>query len=337
MKGGKIIKISYSREDAYLTCPYKHYLGYVEKLTPKKPVKPLFFGSDFHKLLELRNDKAELKVARKEIKEKYYELPGHWQSDLGETYVEDLFTIFKDYRRYYKDSPQPQETEHEFEILMGNFKGEPLYFIGKIDEWYKYKQNGVKKIDVGEHKTFSRPPDLNTLVMNTQKCLYAKATQLEKGILPDAVKWDYIRSTPASYPIWLEKSGRFSTSKSDKITHYSFLRACKERGIEDPEILKQAELYKGNISNFFFTVKQGIYPQMVDSVWEGFVFTAKQIAKYGHKNKTKHMTRDCKWCKFRDICHSEMTGGDTKYIIEKDFKRKDDYKDDLINSEESQD
>jgi hypothetical protein len=134
------IKISYSRFSCYLSCPYKHYLGYVKRLKLKKPVRPLYFGSDFHKLLELRDNKPELKKAMKAIKEQYYEMPANWQNDLGENYVQDIKEIFSDYRKIYKDAPKPHETEHPFEILIGYYKGEPVYFVGIIDELYKYKK-----------------------------------------------------------------------------------------------------------------------------------------------------------------------------------------------------
>lgn len=319
--------ISYSRFASYLSCPYKHYLGYVERLTPKKPARPLYFGSDFHKLLELRGNKKELKKAKVEIADKFYEMPASWQSELGENYVDDLFSIFLDYNKVYKEAPLPHITEHPFEILLGYYKGEPVYFVGVIDELYLYKKQGKKFIKIGEHKTFNRKPDMNTLTMNTQKCLYAKATQIERGVLPQEVIWDYIKSTPAKEPIWLPKSERFSESKSSEITPYSWARACKERQIDDIEIIEKGEkLYGQNISNFFFRVPQELYPQMIDNVWEGFVYTCKDIAKQGHKNKTKNITRDCQYCSFRDICFSEMSGGDTKYIISKNYQEKEEHK-----------
>ena len=93
-------------------------------------MRPLYFGTDFHKLLELRNDKAALKQAKEDIKDTYYSLPAAWQSDLGDNYIEDLFTIFGDYRRLYKDVRQPQVTEKAFELEVGSCRGEPIVFVG---------------------------------------------------------------------------------------------------------------------------------------------------------------------------------------------------------------
>lgn len=304
-----------------MSCPYAHYLGYELGVRPAKPVRPLYFGTDFHRLLELRGDKEGLKNAKKEIRETYYELKPQWQSELGDNYLDDLFTIFKDYCKVYKGAPLPTITEKEFEIPMFEYRGEPYFFKGKIDELYlrKKRSTGERYIKVGEHKTFSQRPDANTLVMNTQKNLYAKAAFLLYGVLPCSVIWDYTHSKPANEPIWLEKSKRFSTSKSNLITPYSWLRACKARGIEDPETLAKADEFKGNIPSFFFRVEQDFDPKMVDQVWEGFMFQARLIAKYGAKNKTKNLTWNCSRCSYRNICYTELTGGNIQYLMEREY------------------
>ena len=294
----------------------------MRRLEKKKPERPLYFGTDFHKLLELRNDPAALKKAKQNIKDTFYGLPPSYQSDLGDNYVQDLFTIFKDYRQVYRDVRQPQVTEKEFEFEVGKVKDEPIVFVGKIDELYLLKHQGVKSIIVGEHKTFSNKPSMDFLVMNPQKCLYAKAAYFLKGILPDKVKWDYIKSVPASEPIWLDKTKRFSEAASTKITPMSWRRACKERNILDPDILAKGDRYASNISEFFFQVELDIDPAMVETIWDGYMYTAKQIVRFGESNKTKNVTRDCSWCPYRDICYSEMTGGDTVYIIARDFEDK---------------
>lgn len=307
---------------SYLHCPYQHWLRYVRRLEKKKPERPLYFGTDFHKLLELRNDKKALKEAREQIKEIYYDMPASWQGDLGETYLDDLFVIFKDYRKLYKDVKQPQVTELPFELTIGDCKGEPIIFVGKIDELYLQKRQGVKFITIGEHKTFSNKPNMNILVMNTQKCLYAKAVQYLKGILPTKVKWDYIRSIPASEPIWLEKSQRLSEAASNKITPMSWKRACKAHNILDPEVIAKGNRYKDNINEFFFQIELDIDPSMVETIWDGFVYTSKQIIKCGSKNTTRNVTRDCSWCPYYDICYTEMTGGDVQYVIGRDYRER---------------
>lgn len=310
--------ISYSRFSTYLGCPYKHHLRYNEKISGNAPARPLHFGSDFHKLLEVRKSKKRIKEEWHRMKDDFYSMPSSWQTELGENYPDDLKTIFSDYMAMWKGTPLPVETEHPFELNIGKENGEDIIFVGVIDELYKTEEG----IDIGEHKTFSRPPDMNTLTMNTQKSLYSKATEIIWGQLPKKVKWDYIKSSPAKYPVWLEKSQRFSEATSKDITPRSWLRACKERGITDPEILKKAEAYSGNENNYFFRVEQDVYPEMVEDVFNGFLYTCRDIVNRGKENKVKNITRDCAWCEYRDICMAELSGGDREFVISQNYTRK---------------
>lgn len=309
--------ISYSRESTYLRCPYAHYLGYVMKLTPKKPARPLKFGTDFHKLLEFRDNKKELSKIIKDVRETYYEMPANWQSELGESYVDDLKSIFTDYMKIYKGSPIPDETEHRFEIPI-KACGKSAIFVGVIDGLYKHEDD----ITIEEHKTFTRKPDISTLVMNKQVCLYAKAAHTLWGVFPSKVMWDYIKSTPADEPVWLEKSQRFSAAKNNYITPYSYLRAAKAKGMDKQEALIQANQYKGNIPNYFFRMTLDLIPAMVEKAWDDFVYVAEEIVRNGENNKVMNMTKDCSWCSFYPICYAKMTGGDVNYTIEKDFIEK---------------
>lgn len=312
-----MIAISHSRVQSYLSCPYSHYLRYIEKIVKKGKNRPLSFGSDFHKLLELRADKAAVKSAFSSIKESYYGLDSISQADLGDNYIQDLKEVFIDYMKFYKGTPIPNKTETKFEIPIGKYRSESVIFNGVIDELYE-REDGL--LIIGEHKTFSRKPDLVTIVMNTQKCLYAKAVQLLTGSLPHEVMWDYIKSSPAQEPIWLEKSQRFSEASNNNITAYSWERACKKKGIEDPDIInKGKELYGGNIHGFYFRYNEEYVPEMVDEIFEGFKYTAREIVNRGEKNKTRHTGPNCSWCEYRDICYAELTGGNAEYIRQKDY------------------
>lgn len=310
------MNISYSRASSYASCPQKHFFAYILGITPKKPARPLHFGSDFHKLLELRGNKKLLGKAKEDIEDTFYDMPPQFQSDLGDNYVEELFSIFEDYQKVWAEETLPEKTEHRFEMLLGKYKGEPVNFVGVIDEIY---DGGAK---LGEHKTFSNAPDLSTLIMNQQINLYAKAHELEFGVKPKYVQWDYIRSKPAAQPVWLEKSQRFSAAASQNITPFSWERACREQGVTDKQVLAQAANYEQNITNFFFRQNLEINPSMVDTIWTDFKDLAREIAAKGSTNKRKNITRDCSWCDYRPLCYAEFTGADTDYIIKKDYRER---------------
>ena len=323
------MKVSYSKYSTYLSCPMKHHLSYIQCIKPKGIVRPLTFGKQFHELLENRGDVKKLKELKKQYTDEFYELPGREQSILGDDYIDDLFTIFNDYRRVYSDEKLPDITEHEFRIRMGKVNGEVVTFHGFIDEIYT---KDLIRPYVGEHKTFSRRPSMDTLIMNVQSNLYAKAYQIETGILPYGVKWDYIHSAPASSPIWLKANtrhdGKFSEALNQKITPFSWNRAGKIKAKELGWTKKQYEehvrrgqvLYGENVSNFFFRQNVEYIQGCVDNIWSDFKNTCKHMVKNQHTNKTKNITYNCGFCQFRPICHAEFSGNDTSYIIEKDFE-----------------
>lgn len=311
-----MIKVSYSMLSSYMDCPQKFNFNYIQGLRLKKPEKPLFFGSDFHKLLQYKHKPKELKKAFTSIEETYNDMPMLFQAELGDNYIEDLKTIFEDYCEVWQDTETPIETEHEFFIPIGKYKGEEVVFHGIIDELYG---DGV----IGEHKTFNRTPDMGTLAMNTQVCLYAKAVELEKKEKIHRVRWNYIKSSPSEHPIWLEKSQRFSDAKSNKITPMSWRRACESKGISDKQILDKAVKYSPNISNFFFRCETELVPDMINTVWSDFKQAVKDLISRRHTNRVKHITRNCGWCKFRPICYAEFTGADTDYVISTDYTIKD--------------
>lgn len=311
-----MIKVSYSMVATYLSCPYRYYLRYLEGLKSKKLAKPLQFGSDFHKLLEKRDNLTALRSAIKDIENTYYKMSVKDQTELGEDYISDLITIFSDYCTVYQDCERPIETEHEFLINIGHYKNKEVVFKGIIDEIYP---DNI----IGEHKTFKQRPSMDSIAMNQQICLYAKALEMETGKKVERVQWDFIKSVPASKPIWLEKSKRFSEAKNTNITPFSWWRACEEKGVKSEDIISKSAEYTQNIGNFFFRCHSEILTTMVESVWEDFKQVVKYMLSRGSEYKVKNITRDCSWCEFRPICYTEFTCPESaEYVKSREFTRR---------------
>ena len=316
-----MIKVSYSRVSCYLDCPQKHHFRYKQRLRAKKIVRPLTFGKDFHTLLQYRDKTAEIIDS---IADTYYEMPPQAQADLGDTYLDDIQEIYQDYSKVWKNATLPKETEHEFLILMAKHKGEPIYFHGIIDE--VYEDNSL-----GEHKTFSTMPNMSLLAMNLQVCLYAKAWQKESGVTPSRIHWDYIKSTPAKQPVWLEKSQRLSEAQNSNITPMSWLRACKEHKITDKAVLQKSKLFTPNISNFFFRCDIEIVPNMIETAWDSFKQITRDIITRGGDNQAKNISRNCSFCEYQPICYAQFTGADVQYVIDTDYTIKEEKEDDRNN------
>lgn len=313
-----MITVSYSKVSSYRGCPQKYNWRYVQGLRPRKISRPLSFGSDFHKLLECRINPELLEEAKRNIIEKYENLTATQQEELGDDYLDTLFQQFEDYQKRWANAEAPTITEHEFYLPIGKFKGEDVVFHGIIDELYFDEETGAIDV-IGEHKTFSKKPDMSILAMNTQVCLYAKAVQQEFGVMPTRVRWDYIKSEPAKEPVWLEKSQRFSEASNSGITPYSWERACARKGVTDEAILSKARLYEPNIDNFFFRCEMEIHPEMVEAIYKDFKSSVKDMLTKGETNAAKHVCKDCSWCEYQPLCYGQFTGADLDYIITKDY------------------
>lgn len=295
---------------SFLRCPQKYHFEYVDKLRRKQPSKPLTFGTDFHRLLEVRGDNKKVEEVMQDISNTYNSLSD--TTHLGETYLDDLRTIFEDYMELYKDCELPIKTEHKFKIFIGTYAKKDIFFTGTIDEIYN-------NLMLGEHKTFSKKPDIGLLHMNMQVCLYAKAYELEFKEKIKRVQWDYTRSCPAESPKWLEKSQKFTTTIKSNVTPFSYIRTCKNLGIQDKDILDKCVDYTNNTENYFFRRTVELIPQIVDTNWKNFIQVTKNIVAGENKYKVKNIIKDCSWCEYRSICYAEFTGVDTNYIIKKDF------------------
>jgi hypothetical protein len=212
----------------------------------------------------------------------------------------------------WKGTERPVVTEREFLIQIAKYQGEPIYFHGIIDEEYE-------DLILGEHKTFGTMPKMDILAMNMQTNLYSKAKELETGKKFKRVQWDYIRSKPATYPIWLPKSNKFSRAQNGNITPYSWERACAEKEITDEAILAQGAIFKPNIASFYFRCYTELLPGMVDSCWDNFKLLIHELIVHGDTNKMKNISRNCSWCSMRPICYAEFTGADVKYIRKTDY------------------
>lgn len=314
--------MSYSRVSTFRRCKQSHYFGYIEKLRPKTISRPLSFGGDFHRLMEGYYDpnKAAPFDIYLEMKQTYYTATQAQQDALGETYLEDLKNIYEDYVAF-RETPSDRRligTEIRFEIpLPVSINGEQQVFTGVIDKLEEDPDGGLI---ITDYKTFTRSPDADSLVMNTQASLYAKAVQTLYGQLPVKMVWDYIKSKPADEPTFLEKSQRLSRAFGDKVTLESWKRACERYDLEVELTDLEAETLKRNRETYFKLIEAEVIPQMVDRVWKDFIKTVREI-KYYSKSQTMSITRDCSWCDYQPLCIATLTGADVEYIKEKDFQK----------------
>lgn len=280
---------SFSRVNSYITCPYQHYLRYVEKWFPKKKTRALDVGSAIHECCEyFRKGKID-------------------EFDFN---IIDEFDL-KVWLEYYKKYSRIL-TDYEFIYIEKVYKCKG--FIGIIDGLVKNKRTG--KLWIYEMKTFSQMPSEFDRIFRPQPYIYYQQLK-NKGINVEGVVWEYIRSDLPKQPTIL-KNGTLSKSLNNNIIPDTIVQVCKLNDLNINDYNDLIEQSKINIQNFFDVKERYITPEVAEKIFNEF-----NSIRLNKKNNKKHMnTLTCKMCPYKDVCLAELTGADSLYILEENYEKK---------------
>lgn len=290
---------SISQISCFRGCKKEWEYRYKDKLQLRAPQRPLYMGSTLHKLLELRENGEDWRqYLNTTVKTEFETMPSDYQAELGEDFIECCSDIMNQYEwAYQNENIKYLKTEFKIDCKIKGRKR----FIGVAD--------AICELDgkqyLMEHKSFkSNKMSLDQTWLNAQTCLYIKVLNEHYGYNIVGVIWDMIR-TSAPQPPRVLKNGQFGKQYGEQ-TLYSFEKA----GVKDipQEIYEEI---KDNYKNFVDRYITPVIPSVVDKVWEDFVQTVNEISKC--KYFPKNLGRDCDWCGFKNLCQTELTGGDSEY------------------------
>lgn len=209
------------------------------------------------------------------------------------------------------------EKEFEVEIAPG------IFLIGKIDGLAKDKSFTW----LVEHKTCKKMPGEEVRMFDTQAILYSKVLNELGEDAHNGVIWDYIRTKLPVKPELLAKGG-LSTRKNIDTTPEVYLAEIKRHGF-DPEnytnILSELEDKR---SSFYRQVRLPLNKNFAEVIWNEAIITAQLLQELeerhynGEEVFTRNLTRDCSWCDYSSLCHAELRGEDTEYLLRHDFIRR---------------
>lgn len=280
---------SFSKVNSYITCPYQHYLNYVEGWKPKQKSRALSVGSAIHECCE---------HYRKKELDKF---------DFNQTSEIDLNKWLELYKKY-----STIEQDYEFVFIEKTFKCRG--FKGIIDGLVKNKRTG--KLWLYEMKTFSQKPDEFQRLFRPQPYVYYEQLK-NKGIKVEGVIWEYVKSDLPKEPELL-KSGKLSQAKTQNIIPDTIISACERYGLDVNDYQGLIEFSKQNIQNYFDVKERYIVPEVAEKMFNEF-----NSIRVNGKNKKKHMNPlTCKMCSYKDICTCELTGGDTEYLLEMNYEQR---------------
>lgn len=316
----EVFSFSQSKLKSFNRCPKQYEYKYIQKLTPKRRERPLFFGSWVHKAIESyyttpdrnwRPGFAEYKLQWDAL----FEEEREELSSRGNP-VEQIPRIMQGYEFYYKnDGWDPILIEQEF-IVETPMKGVFFKFVidlGIVDD--------EEKLWAVDHKTASSIPPANTFhAMDPQLILYPWGLEqlMNEGRLPKmpigGVYYNYIRSKAPSIP-QINKDGSLSKRKvlTDYPTLYRFLKANDY----DPRDFAHILIPLKKRSDFLRRYRLPREPQVTREILLDALSVVKRIQDT--KRFIRAVSRDCRFCGYKDLCRAELNGFDTTIMRSTDF------------------
>jgi hypothetical protein len=308
------VKVSQSKVNTWRTCHKKYDYRYNQKLRKKRTKRPLVFGSIVHAMLEADIDGKDMFEVLEQHEKENRQLFINEAVEYGNL-IEDIRNIMTDYLEHYKDDKvtylkmDGQKSEFEFEIEI--YPG--IIMNGVIDALARYR--GLRA--VVDHKSFKRMPNEDARWRNLQGSIYLRAVEMLGWKPADGMLWNYIHSRPPS-PLMLLKDGSISKKKVNTLPSV-LKQKIKELGlrrIDHRDMIKSLEI---NRQNYFLRRFTPVSKNVVDQVFDDFTESAKQIAEFGDRFKSRNIGNHCSWCDYEGLCRAVLTGGDEDFLIKREY------------------
>lgn len=339
----------------FLTCRKKWFHGWVEKITPNKPDNKLWFGTVFHKWLEVYY-KTGLNDLQADMETTLW-MNEQDMSGMEQTDIDDMKRLFKGVRDNYINTYKEVDstwkvlgTEIEFLIMLE----EGTFFTGTID--LVYEEDGkikfadhkcVASLDMYEEKSkmdrqISRYWWALKMISSGVGRIKQKATkpgekdmwvtwhELE-GKEIDGFTYNLIAKDFPREPKVL-KNGSLSQDKSQKTTYSKYLEKIQELGKSESDYMEMLNHLATKQDPFLRRVNVvRTENELESSIWE-FLYTTNDIHDVAmtimhFPEKTEEVTyrnigEHCSYmCQFKAICQTAIEGGSVETVKNLAYKR----------------
>ncbi len=316
---------THSMLKSFRHCPREAYYKYYLRLKPRTQSKPLTQGTWMHKLLETHYKGGEWRDAHRALTAQFSELFDEEKEALGDL-PRECARMMRAYLWHYKNDVW-KVLEVEF-ILEVDLPDGTIY-RGKIDLLVEDQWGDLWIVD---HKFNQRLPDNTFRILDSQSALYVWAA-LRSGIPVKGHQWNYVRRKAPSVPQMLQSGVRLSRRKCD--TEYTtYVSALKKYGLNPKPYKERIRYYKSlqyvpgepNASTFFRRNIITKTSSMLRQVAQEANHTSQRMHSYPFNRPAiveRVPGRPCGWCTYRDLCTTELYGGNTEVILRRQFREVD--------------
>lgn len=321
LRNDGVLQVSQSRVRAWRTCRQQHHYKFVENIKPKRVKRPFQFGKIVHSMVEAyANGDEPFEVLDQIALDKKAMFRA--EAEMYGNIIEDIRLIMREYFDYWPENSlvfvrrRGRASEFRFEVEL--WPG--VNFTGIIDTVARARRMRW----LVENKTFGkRKPNEDERWRSVQAAVYMRANDM-LGWFPgvEGMAWNYILSKPITAPEIL-KSGEMSTAKRGLTFPRKALEVIKDNNLDPADYAEFLELCKGESGEYFSRIFMPMTRQIVDSVWDDFLISARDIADLGETRNERNIGRHCSWCDYEPLCRAAMQGSDVDFIKEREYVPRD--------------
>jgi len=217
-------------------------------------------------------------------------------------------------------------SHNDFEIIMPEVNiavplGDDTYYTGQSDCLVKKKEGNYWLL---EHKTCSRFPDYDLLVMDDQAAAYVWGCTMDprfEGMIPKGVIFNFLRKK-IPYRPELTSRGKLSQRANMDTSYEIYLNAIEENG-EDPKDYTEFLLMLRQKKNedFFRRMPILVNQQRLKSFEQDFLGCMKDMLNDPRIYPTSEWYgfSKCYSCPFKMPCKMESSGSNPQGLLETDF------------------
>lgn len=326
---------THSMLQSFSRCPKKAQYEYVDRLKPRMVSakdKPLKRGTWFHKLLEEYYAGRSWKAAHQQLSTQFSELFDEEKEQLGDL-PSEMVQLMRSYLWHY--GANREDPYHGWDIIGTEIMLECEWPDG--NGIYRCKIDAIAEDQYGyliiDHKTHNYLPNHIYRLLDHASVRYLWCAQ-ENGYDVNRFVWNYVKAKAPTKPQLVyqnTKNPRLSTRHIE--TDYpTFFRAVQEYQLEPRDYkaqligLKNQRWVEGRIqmSPFFRrdTLDKDI--DMLTRVVASSMRTRDRMHTYEWDESTERIVdRTCDWCTFKELCTTELFGGNADLIRRKNFRQGD--------------
>lgn len=316
-----VFKTGFSKVKCWRSCNKRYEYAYVRNLQAKRKPGAMFRGTILHEMLEARDNERSAKYVYAKYAVQYSRLFEEEREFYGESFMEDIWRIYRGYVRTYKDNDWlVYRTEGEVRMQLTS----KIEFEGHYD----LRVGHQRRMWLVDRKTHRVIPTAEERFSNSQLLLYAEAwnrTHAQSDRV-DGIIWDYLRTKAPTIPEVLKSRVALTRRKDLDTDVYTYRKAIYDNGFdEDAYSTYLRDLERRSVDKFYLRVPLPIpSKEMTRIVVDEFVQTAEMMRRAKHF--PRNMTYQCSRCEFFRLCQAELAGINAKFVEKSDYEEREEEK-----------